>query len=345
MKNFYLVTKRVRTMELSSILPYLLHTFRDERDLVLAIEEISLKFTRDRNSIGDYLKDERLVSAYTAFYLLTNIPKFSAILPWLPTAWLEDLKKSHFVDVGAGPGTFSVAWRQWLGSPALITQIETSAVMRKQASKLWEGLYPNEPLVPDTKSESKLLFFGHSANEMGTQVTLKYIKDHRPEHLLFIEPGTKDFYHTMMEIRDELLASGYNVLYPCPTASTCPLKVKPEDWCHQFLHVKQEAEIERISQMARKDRRNLPIIVHAYSKKSYGINPESRIVRVLPETKFSFEWEVCHNNVLEHWQIMKRGMDKLTLKAYAEVAAGAAIKGEVEKVLQSSKRVKILSFN
>jgi ribosomal protein RSM22 (predicted rRNA methylase) len=332
-------------MELSKIQPFLLHSFRDERDLVAAIEELSLKFTKERAAIGDYLQDERLASAYTAFYLLTNIPKFFAILPWLPQDWLSDIKHSHFVDLGAGPGTFSLAWREWVGAATSITQVETSEVMRRQANKLWSGLYPQEPLSIKPSNSNTILFFGHSANEMGAAKTLKYIQEYNPDHLLFVEPGTKDFYQTMMVIRDALLQQGYNVLYPCPSAAACPMKSSPEDWCHQFLHVKQESEVERISQMARKDRRNLPIIVHAYSRNTYGTNPESRIVRVLPETKFSFEWEVCHQNVLEHWQVMKRGLDKATLKAFAELPAGTAVKAEIDKVLQSSKRVRILSTN
>ena len=71
-------------MNLSEIMPHLLYQFKSESDLVKAIEEISLKFTKERSNIGDYLKDPRLVSAYTVFYLLTNIPKLEAVLKWLP---------------------------------------------------------------------------------------------------------------------------------------------------------------------------------------------------------------------------------------------------------------------
>ncbi len=333
-------------MQLSKIKPFLLYEFKDERELVRAIEEISFKFTQDRQSIQDYLADPKLASAYTAFFLLTNIPKFEATLPWLSKSWIQDLKESQFIDVGSGPGTFSIAWREWLGSSAKgILQIETSDVMRSQAKKLWEGLYPGEHLLSQVNQHSKLLFFGHSANEMGPAQVQHYVRKFSPEHILFIEPGTKDFYHAMMEIRDSLIEMGYNILYPCPSSSACPLRGSTRDWCHQFLNVRQDPEVERLSQMARKDRRHLPIIVHGYSKLSYGMTPETRVIRVLPETKFSFEWEVCHGHAHEHWQVMKRGMDRSTLKQLSEVTAGAAVIGEVEKILESVKRVKILSIN
>jgi ribosomal protein RSM22 (predicted rRNA methylase) len=94
------------------------------------------------------LSDKRLVSAYTAFYLTTNMPKFAAVLEWMPEEWLADLKTSHLIDLGSGPGTFTMAFREWLGKEALgITQIETSALMREQAHKLWQGMYPDEKLL------------------------------------------------------------------------------------------------------------------------------------------------------------------------------------------------------
>jgi hypothetical protein len=99
-------------MNLSSILPYLLHEFKSDSDLIKAIDEISTKFTIERHKIGDYLKNPRLVSAYTAFYLLTNIPKLEAVLKWMPQDWVAELKKSDFIDLGAGPGTFSLAWKE-----------------------------------------------------------------------------------------------------------------------------------------------------------------------------------------------------------------------------------------
>lgn len=331
-------------MKLHQLMPLLLHTFKSEHDLLKAIEELSAKFTKDRQNISDYLKDERLTSAYTAFYLTTNMPKLEAVFEWMPKQWLQGFKDATFIDLGAGPGTFSLAFREYVGAPVKIQQIETSAVMRDQAKKLWEGLYPGEPLVTKAEGE-KVLFFGHSANEMGPDVALRYIRDLDPDHILFIEPGTKDFFPKMLTIRDELIKKNYNILYPCPTSETCPLKGSAEDWCHQYIQVKQDSEVERLSQIARKDRRHLPLIVHAFSKTFKSTNPTSRVIRVLPETKFSYEWEACELNQLKHYQIMKRGMSKATLNVLSETLAGAALETEVEKELEKSKRVKIKMLN
>lgn len=331
-------------MKLTQIMPLLLHTFKGEHDLLKAIEELSAKFTKDRQNISDYLKDERLTSAYTAFYLTTNMPKLEAVFEWMPGEWLERFKEATFIDLGAGPGTFSIAFREYVGAAVKIQQIETSSVMREQAKKLWDGLYPGEPLV-QTATGEKVLFFGHSANEMGPEVALKYIRDIDPDHILFIEPGTKDFFPKMLAIREVLLKKGFNILYPCPTHETCPLQGSSDDWCHQFIQVKQDSEVERLSQIAKKDRRNLPLIVHAFSKTFKRTNPSSRVIRVLPETKFSYEWEACELNHLKHYQIMKRGLSKDAQKLLSETLAGAALEVETEKELEKSKRVKIKMLN
>ncbi len=156
---------------------------------------------------------------------------------------------------------------------------------------------------------------------------------------LFIEPGTKDFFGKMLNIRRALLSSGWHVLYPCPEESECPMK-GTENWCHQFVHVSHDPEVERLSQIMKLDRKLLPLTVQVFSKKSYPRTSE-RLVRVYPETKFSFEWQVCHNNVLEDYQVMKRGMEKSTEKAVGRMLSGDGLNTVTEKELPGKKRVKL----
>lgn len=337
-------------MNLERILPYLLYKFKSDDELVSSIEELSRKFTQEREKITDYLKDPRLVSAYAAFYFTTNTPKFAEILKWLPEEFLTAIKTSDLVDIGAGPGTFSVAFQEWSESlSGRIVQIETSELMREQAKIMWEGLYPSKNMVQsfgrNLKGENQIALFGHSANEMGAEKALSYIEDIDPEHIIFIEPGTKSFFPEMLKIRKALLARGYHIIFPCPNSMECPMAASEKDWCHQFIYLKQSQDIERLSQMAKKDRRLLPLIVHVYSKNSFGVNPSERVVRVLPETKFSYEWEVCHDNRLEHDQVMKRNLSKAEQSTLEGILAGAAVETETEKVLENSKRVKLIKIN
>jgi hypothetical protein len=148
----------------------------------------------------------------------------------------------------------------------------------------------------------------------------------------------------MLEIREYLIKAGFNILFPCPEPVACPM-AGSSDWCHQFVYVKQSAEIERLSQMARKDRRLLPLTVQAFTRMDLKSSASERLVRVLPETKFSLEWEVCVGEKVDHYQIMKRSYDKKTLKQLDEVLAGAAVETELDKQIEKTKRVKLLTVN
>lgn len=334
-------------MTLQDCLPYLLYQFPNEQDLVKAIRELSEKFTTDRNNIRDYLSDERLTSAYTAFYLVTNVPKFENVLKWMPSGWLQDIRSVDVQDIGAGPGTFSIAFKEWAGEEfKKAIQVESSSTMRAQARKLWDGLFPEAMMASGAveKLPGSLMVFGHSANEMGAAKALEYVDRGLPDHLLFIEPGTKSFFPEMLSIREGLLKRGFNVLFPCPTHDQCPMEGQDKDWCHQFIQVKQEPEVERLSQILKLDRKLLPLTVHAYSKKNYE-RAQERIVRVHPDTKFSFEWDVCLGPHIQHYQVMKRGLSKFKLKALESVFSGDSIVSDEEKVLDQAKRVKISKIN
>ncbi len=325
-------------MNLAEITPHLLYAFPHESALIAAIEEISRKFTTDRAKIGDYLKDERLVSAYTAFYLATNLPKLNAIMKWLPEEWKESLKGRPLIDLGAGPGTFSLAWRQIFGAGTFL-QIENSEAMKKQARKLWDGNFPAEEMKHTGLAPNGILLFGHSANEMNSETAIHYVEKFSPDDIIFIEPGTPEFFGKMLEIRSRLIASGWNVLYPCPAEAECPMR-GTSDWCHQFIHVSHDKDVERLSQIMRLDRKLLPLTVQVFSRRKYE-RAQERLVRVLPETKFSFEWQVCHNNTLEDYQVMKRGMDKVTEKRVGNLLSGEPLATELDKDVSGKKRVKL----
>ncbi|HXH74530.1 MAG TPA: small ribosomal subunit Rsm22 family protein [Bacteriovoracaceae bacterium] len=335
-------------MFLKECLPHLIHQFPNESDLVKAIQELSQKFTTKRESISDYLNDPRLVAAYTAFYLTTNYPKLNEVFKWLPPQWLEELKTCDFVDLGAGPGTFSLAFRDWRGAATgKVHQIEQSKLMRDQARKLWDGLYPETPMLQSTRSTSlpnSFLLFGHSANEMGPKDALRYINEINPDHILFIEPGTKAFFPQMLEIRRALLNNGFNVLFPCPKALECPMAQSENDWCHQFIHVHHADDVERLSQILKLDRKLLPLTVHAYSR-TFKHSDKERIVRVHPATKFSFEWDVCVGEKVDKYQVFRRGLDKKTQKEIDEVLAGASVETETDKVLEGGSRVRPVKIN
>ncbi len=311
-----------------------------------AIDEISNAFTKDRANIHKYLNDPRLVSAYTVFYLATNVPKLSAVMEWLTPDLRQELLQCELIDVGAGPGTFSIAWRELGGKKSVM--LETSKLMREQAAKLVEGLYlekANFKLAP--KSLPRLVLFGHSLNEMGVKAGLDYIREANADYVWIIEPGTKDVFKMALEFRRELLRLNWKITYPCLSMGACPME-KTEDWCHQYVDVRHDAEIERLTQLAHKDRRRLPLTVMMFQRAAVNERATNlaRLVRVKEETKFSHEWQVCRPEgdqlILEDFQLQKKSYPKEWKKAVEALLSGVVIQFETEKETLQGRRIKLI---
>lgn len=339
----------------------LIFKFKSESELMKQIEKLSLNFTQKREKLNEYLSDEKMVAAYSCFYLLTNLPKLKASFELLNLK-ISDFKDYEFLDIGAGPATFSIALLEM--DPHLkIRAIESSQLMIQQGERFIQTLFSEADFsyiskdMPYTKKENKRIgIFGHSANEMGASLAVEYILKLELDDIIFIEPGTKNFYKQFLKIREALHAR-YNILYPCFSSEKCPLSA--DDWCHQYLSVSHSFEVERLTQLAQKDRRNLPISL-AYFKKpglesqyeNVSITSEiysitTRIIRVYNPTKFSVEWQICfldqsdanevQRNVEKDLQILFRGLSKQEIKDLKNKRAGDTIVFVIEKVLSENK--------
>lgn len=346
-------------MNLSTISPHLLSSFKSEAELVSLINKVSENFTAKREQISDYLEDEKMVAAYTAFYLTTNYPKFAHVMKHLKELG-DDFKDCEWVDIGCGPGTFLFAIKDFYGGALKqnLWGIETSPLMRKQAKKIQENLYPHSKIdiVQSTaeipkKEKKRIALFSHSLNEMGNQKALDYLTRLEADKVLFVEPGTKAFFHQYLELRTILIEQGFNCLYPCPSNGVCPMQGQ-DDWCHQYLKVKHDLDVSRLTQLSHKNRKWLPMTIGLYTlaDEKHWQESDARVVRTYPSTKFSFEWDACvldnNQNTLRHFQVMKRKMSKAKIKEFDDFLAGQRIKFELDKDLGDNKlRVKLLETN
>ena len=336
-------------LTLAQITPHLVHQFASEADLVRAVGELSEAFTKDRARIGDYLSDRRLVAAYTAFYLTTNLPKLEKFLAWLPPGLRGQLLGQQLIDVGAGPGTFSLAWKLLGGGTPVMW--ESSPLMREQAGRLLEGITQTKACfdLPVDASANRLLFFGHAANEMGEQAVWDYIGRAHPQSVLFIEPGTPEVFQLMLRLRARFVRDDWHIAYPCLGSAACPLG--PNDWCHQIMRVSHAPDVERLTQLARKDRRKLPVVAHLYQRAAPRAlsHDFARIVRLHPPTKFSHDWEVCRaaGDQLEHerFQLPFKNYPKTLAESVGEMGAGDLIHHwQDDRMVGTVRRIK-LSFS
>ncbi len=308
-----------------------------------AVGELSAAFTTDRGNIQKYLSDPRLVSAYTAFYLTTNIPKLEAVMSWLTPEFRAGILQHELIDVGAGPGTFSVAWKELGGGDSVM--LEPSKLMREQAARL----LPKARFTLGEREEPRLLLFGHSLNEMGLEAGLKYVIEAKPAHVWMIEPGTKEVFALALEFRRRMIREGWLVRYPCLGMGECPMSGS-DDWCHQYVEVRHDPEVERLTQLAQRDRRHLPLTVMMFSREAQPLRQpnEARIVRTFPATKFSHEWQVCREEMglaLERFQLPFKSYPKSEKKAVEALLAGSLIQFETDKEMVDGRRIRLVKVD
>ncbi len=335
------------SLSLEELKPHLLISNITEAEIVKLINEMSVKFTKSREHITDYVFEHRHVSAYASFYLPTNIPKLHFLLSKLPVSVLEDFKNRPFIDMGCGPGTFSLAWKKLMKTSGHVEMIgvDSAQLMLDQATKIMNGFFPQEKFQTFRKFEEKksnsILFFGHSINEMGRQKAQDHIMTIDPEYVIWIEPGTSELFKELVTLRDIVL-DHYDVLYPCPSSAACP-----NDWCHQVLRTTHDPSIERLSQLVSLDRKILPMTAHVYRRKSKTtvISQSATVIRYIQETKFSFEYEVCFaengenkNAVIE---IQKKQLSKEEVKNFRHSNVGDLLNFTVEKMIGDKLRVKL----
>jgi ribosomal protein RSM22 (predicted rRNA methylase) len=333
-------------LSVEDIKPYLLNPEISDAAIVKLVKEMSLKFTQKREHIEDYVMSEDLVSAYTALYLPTNIPKLHFLLSKLPEDVLEDFKKRPFIDIGSGPGTFSLGYKLLMGSDFTgeCFAVDSSDVMLKQSRSLMNGFFPDDHFVATKKfkeqNKESILFFGHSINEMGINRAMDFITTIDPEYLIWIEPGTSDLFSELKKLRANIL-DGYDVLYPCPSNAACP-----SSWCHQVLRTSHASSVERISQLVSLDRKILPMTAHVYrKKKALAETHLPTLIRYINETKFSFEYEACFladdKNKTAVIEIQKRDLTKEEEKMFKNSDVGEKVDYEVLKKIGEKLRIKL----
>lgn len=340
-------------MNLTDIAPFLIYKFKSEAELVNSIQKLSDNFTSSREDIDDYHSDEKLISAYAAFYLTTNFPKFSHCMNYLKHYELL-FREYELVDIGVGPGTFLFAIGEYFNwEHDVLYGVETSHLMKKQAMKIKDGLFKDKKieivssgsLIPK-KKKKRMIIFTHSFNEMGIEKATDYIGTLDADAVLFIEPGTKSLFKEYLPLRKRLIDSGYDCLYPCPSNMACPLENK-DDWCHQYVKISHDLEVARLTQIVSKNRTWQPMTLGLYIKKYEEFKYDSpsgtgRIIRTYPETKFSFQWEICTKDELIRFvEIMKKDYTKSQVKDISKYLAGTLIDFDIIKEMNQKTRIKL----
>jgi ribosomal protein RSM22 (predicted rRNA methylase) len=326
-----------------------------ESDLLKGISRLRDRYTQNRVTLKTEKLDAHLVSAYTLFYMTTNMEKLPFVLKQLEASHRENILKSQLIDFGCGPGTFAwgllhhypTEFKRYLGVDHDPLMLEAAEKLRQSLGELNCSIEFSSNLDSISKfSGEKTLIFSHSMNELEPYYVDEIIKQVNPTYLLFVEPGTSEVFSRLMLWREK--QKDFMPLYPCASQSlNCPLaKVQEgEDWCHQLIRQSLDPELERLSQISKIDRRTQAMIAHLYVKSNLILAPimkRAQIIRFIKETKFSYLYQICLQNKFVKIEILKKEMkgrkDLSTL-----LAPGQFLNYEILKTLEPDYlRVRII---
>lgn len=177
--------------------------------------------------------DKFALPAYLSYFLPLNYARLRGVWQeverFLPTKEIKSIW-----DYGSGLGTTQWVLEDspWLQPCPLIclemshTAVRTHRELADRRQGRWQPTF-KEPVKPEPGA---LAVFSYSFLEM--QDCLPRLEAF--DHLLIVEPSTRDCGRKLMEWRDRFLEDGFQVLAPCTHSEACPLLTESNrDWCHQ----------------------------------------------------------------------------------------------------------------
>ncbi len=315
---------------------------------------------RDKISQASSLSAEDC-AAYTFFYLPPNYAKLQFLLRHLGPVLQQQLARTIVIDVGSGPGTFSLAWHDLLNPIAPYHQswaLEINSAMSTIAQKLLSTYRPSAQFnsvsqINQINPQAGLditVIFGNSFNEMSPSECQKILEKFKPKYILMIEPGTPEVFNKLMEFRKNYLNQDYQCLYPCPQGKAdCPM-VAQADWCHQLMRYQPDPWLSKIAQKLEIDRQRMPLLAHCYQRSTdraqNSIGTLGRSVRFMGDYKHAVGLQLCLNSStsehagieLREVEFLKRSLDKVSTQKLLNIEVGEEINGEWLKLLDEKNR-------
>ena len=217
------------------------------KDLYTFQNQLSIAYrNRQPTSI---LKSIEAIGAYAIARMPATYHAVQACYQQLPT----DFQPQSLLDLGAGPGTASLAALDFWPSLKQLTLVENHKVMYAFQKILWQ--YLNPPLSYHSVHDT-IHPLGNLPQESFDLVVLAYVLgeikpyNHQEvilqawqkaaKYLLIVTPGTPHDFKYLLKARDLLLSKGAVIAAPCTHQLNCPL-TNTEDWCHFSVRLQRSS--------------------------------------------------------------------------------------------------------
>ncbi len=231
-------------------------------------------FSNNNNRINESIIS-RLIKTYAVYFMPSNLIKLHPILDEIrrdKDCTLFKKKSLSLLDLGCGPGTFTVGFLEYLSKNCLpdsfdfesvkLTCMDRSKENLSLAQKIineylnhgllsknirWKTSFVKGTITASSSFEAlfpkNTLFDIIIAGNVITELQGKNIKPFMSfleNHLspdgtaVIIDPGTKASSKHLLSLRNRILSeTGLNLYSPCPNTAACSLTDKGKNWCHE----------------------------------------------------------------------------------------------------------------
>ena len=166
---------------------------------------------------------------------------FSVIDHIIRSEIVSDTKVQSVLDLGAGPGTATIAALNYF-SLSHATLIEQTPEFVTAAGAVLRSSFPNSDFNFNSESlhntnfpQADLVMLSYLLTEMSERQALNVYEKSLSATKAFnlvVLPGTSAAFKLLLQLRDRAIILGYQVLAPCPHMQVCPIAKNAEQWCH-----------------------------------------------------------------------------------------------------------------
>lgn len=210
-------------------------------ELSAAAEALSLRYRRETSAQNCQIKGEAEALAYLVSRLPATYASNVRVLAEVVRA-LPDFAPKTVLDIGAGPGTASVAVSQTFDSIENVTLVEPNAHLRQAGMELLSS-YISSPVWGAGQVESfvpsqtfDVVLASYVLNETPLDQVQKQVEKLWASCsgvMIILEPGTPQGAEIIGKIREFAIGCDNTVLLaPCPHNGACPLAGIESRWCH-----------------------------------------------------------------------------------------------------------------
>ncbi len=238
-----------------------------------------------------------------------------------------DFAPASCLDLGAGPGTATIAARARFPGLARMRLVEPNVAMRNIAIGLLGDTVAIDAARIDrgwtSGSKAELVMASYVLSELAeadARALAVSAWAAASDVLVLVEPGSQHGYQRILVARQELIAAGANVLAPCPHGGPCPLTAG--DWCHFSVRLPRRRD-HRLAKAADAPFEDEPFSYLVASRQGPVTPDYARVLRPPHIEKGAVTLQLCAPDGLREKRVLRRS--KSEYKAAKDIEAGDAL--------------------